>query len=64
MEKKTRPFEYYAFCLTMISSYFGRTIPLSTFHQHYLSTPKVEVTLLHFSKVNMPGLNGGNSFTS
>ena len=37
---------------TTISSYFGRTIPLSTFHQHYLNIPKVEVSLLHFSKVN------------
>ena len=37
---------------TTISSYFGRTIPLSTFHQHYLSNPKVEASLLHFCKVN------------
>ena len=53
--KKKRPsihhtFGYYAFCLTMISSYFGRIIPLSTFHHHYLSIPKVEASLLHFSK--------------
>ena len=43
-KKKKRPsihrtFEYYAFCLTMISSYFGRT---STFH--------VLSTLLKYSK--------------
>ena len=54
---KTRPpihrtFEYYEYCLTMISFYFGRTIPLSNFHQHYLSVPKVEVRLLHVLREN------------